>query len=81
MDENAKYLLSILDQDLAFFLNNLEEVERAVLLFAQEVERLKLIQTALMLLKPDFPLEDHLAAFSHRQLLGFVGFCAGFNCV
>jgi hypothetical protein len=71
----------VADQNLEYFISNLEEVERAVGLFGQEVERLKLIQSAVMLLRPDFPLEDHLAAFSNKQLAGFFTYCASFNFV
>jgi len=33
------------------------------------------------LLKPDFPLEDHLSGFSHKQLVNFFNFAADFNLV
>jgi hypothetical protein len=51
------------------------------LLFSHEVDRLKLIQSSLVLLSPDFPLEDHIAAFNHRELNGFFIFCSSFNLV
>jgi hypothetical protein len=34
-----------------------------------------------MMLKPDFPLEDHISAFNYKQLQGFFGYCSQFNFV
>jgi len=32
-------------------------------------------------LKPDFPFEDHISAFSHKQLVTFFSFVSDFNLV
>jgi hypothetical protein len=47
-----------------------------VFLFSQEVERLKLIQSSLLYLKP-----DHISAFSHRELVTFFNYCSHFNLI
>lgn len=52
-----------------------------MLLFGHEVDRLKLIQSCILLLRPQFPLEDHIAAFNHRELTGFFLFASSFNLV
>jgi hypothetical protein len=42
---------------------------------------LKLIQSLNILLKPEFPLEDHVSAFSYKELVAFFSYCSDFNMV
>ena len=39
------------------------------------------MQSSILLLKPDFPLEDHLSAFNNKQIQGFFNHCSQFNYV
>ena len=81
MEENAKALLAMNERTLAELIVSLDELERLVLIFEEEVERLRLIQTSLLVLKPDFALEDLLACFSVRELRAFFAYVSEFNLV